>query len=311
MADYWRDEDRWRRSESDRRYMGGERDWDRDTDYGRSGREDRRGYSRRDDYGRSGRDYGQDYDYGRGYRGGSYASRGGSYGSYGGSDYGRSGYGGYGDYGSRHDYDYGSSGGYEGQGRMGWAGDYYRGDVGRRYRGFGWGPDYGRDYGHRGHGGEERGFFERAGDEVRSWFGDEDAERRRHMDEVRAEHRGRGPRGYVRSDERIREDVNDRLTDDLYLDASDIEVSVNNGEVTLSGTVDSRTAKRRAEDIADDVSGAKHVQNNLRVREAASTWGPTQTAGGSTGMSTGMSTGTSTGTTAGRTRGGSGSAGTV
>ena len=40
------------------------------------------------------------------------------------------------------------------------------------------------------------------------------------------EHRGRGPRGYTRSDERIREDVNDRLTDDGWLDASDIDVQV-------------------------------------------------------------------------------------
>ena len=32
---------------------------------------------------------------------------------------------------------------------------------------------------------EERGFFERAGDEVASWFGDEEAERRRRQDEMR------------------------------------------------------------------------------------------------------------------------------
>lgn len=32
---------------------------------------------------------------------------------------------------------------------------------------------------------EDRGMFERAGDEVRSWFGDDDAERRRRMDERR------------------------------------------------------------------------------------------------------------------------------
>ena len=78
-------------------------------------------------------------------------------------------------------------------------------------------------------------------------------------------HRGRGPRGYQRSDERIREEINDRLTDDPTLDASDIEVRVDRCEVTLNGTVHRRDDKRRAEDIAEQVSGVTHVQNNLRA----------------------------------------------
>lgn len=117
---------------------------------------------------------------------------------------------------------------------------------------------------------EDRGFFERAGDEIRSWFGDEEADRRRDMDVRRAEHhRGRGPKGYKRSDARILEDVNDRLTDDPHLDASEIEVAVSDREVTLSGTVQSRFEKRHAEDLADSVSGVTHVQNNLRVQQYA------------------------------------------
>ena len=88
-------------------------------------------------------------------------------------------------------------------------------------------------------------------------------------------HRGRGPRNYQRSDDRIREDVNQRLTDDPYVDASDIEVGVENREVTLTGTVASRSDKRRAEDIADSVSGVTHVQNNLRVQWQAGTAGRT------------------------------------
>ena len=79
-------------------------------------------------------------------------------------------------------------------------------------------------------------------------------------------HRGRGPRGYVRSDERINEDVHDRLTEDWILDASDIAVSVSGGEVTMDGTVASRQDKRRAEDIVEGISGVTHVQNNLRVK---------------------------------------------
>lgn len=81
-------------------------------------------------------------------------------------------------------------------------------------------------------------------------------------------HRGRGPKGYKRSDDRIREDLSDRLSDDASLDASNIEVSVSKGEVTLSGTVDSREAKRRAEDCAEACSGVDHVQNNLRVKSS-------------------------------------------
>ncbi|WEX74476.1 BON domain-containing protein [Sinorhizobium numidicum] len=80
---------------------------------------------------------------------------------------------------------------------------------------------------------------------------------------------GKGPRGYTRSDDRIKEDVNDRLTDDPWLDASDIEVAVSGGEVTLTGHVSNRQDKRRAEDCAEAVSGVSYVQNNLRIRSQA------------------------------------------
>ena len=117
---------------------------------------------------------------------------------------------------------------------------------------------------------EDRGFLERAGDEVRSWFGGGEAEGRRDGGTREAGgHRGRGPKGYQRSDARILEDVNDRLTEDPHLDASEIEVSVAGREVTLAGTVNSRFEKRHAEDLAESVSGVAHVQNNLRVQQAA------------------------------------------
>lgn len=129
-------------------------------------------------------------------------------------------------------------------------------------------PDYYRSTPPRGRGYDrsdkrsDRGFMDRASDEVSSWFGDDDAERRREAD-----HRGRGPKGYQRSDTRIEEDINDRLTEDLDIDPSDIEIKVDAGEVTLDGTVDSKRAKRHAEDCCDSVSGVKHVQNNLRVKD--------------------------------------------
>lgn len=90
-------------------------------------------------------------------------------------------------------------------------------------------------------------------------------------DITEGEHRGRGPKNYTRSDDRIAEDVSDRLSDAHDVDASDIEVTVQAGEVTLSGTVDDRRAKRRAEDVAEEVSGVRHVQNNLRVKDQSAT----------------------------------------
>ena len=79
-------------------------------------------------------------------------------------------------------------------------------------------------------------------------------------------HTGRGPRGYQRSDDRIREEINDRLTAHGLIDATDVECRVVNGEVTLTGYVDSRAAKRAAEDIADDLYGVREVHNHLRIR---------------------------------------------
>ncbi len=210
--------------------------WDRNTRYGQRGS----GYSGgRSDYQSTG-----EYNYGParydnpGYRSGSFTSE-----DQGGRDFtaptsrysGTPGYGGYGASST-----YGFAGGY--------AGDRSR-ESGR-----------GR-YGERG-----RDWWDRTSDEIMSWFGDRDAARRRQRD-----HSGRGPTNYTRSDDRIREDVNDKLTDDWGVDARKISVTVSNGEVTLDGTVSTRLQKRRAEDCAEDVSGVKHVQNNLRVQDG-STW---------------------------------------
>ena len=79
-------------------------------------------------------------------------------------------------------------------------------------------------------------------------------------------HAGHGPQNYQRSDQRIKEDVSDRLTAHPHLDARGINVQVNNGEVTLTGTVDSRQDKREAENVADSVQGVKDVHNQLKVQ---------------------------------------------
>lgn len=108
-------------------------------------------------------------------------------------------------------------------------------------------------------------FFRRTGRRVANWFSDvagEGAEMGRYEDRGA---RGLGPKGYKRSDERISEDIHERLTDDAWLDAREVSVAVLNGEVTLAGSVASREARRRAERIVEDVSGVTHVQNNLRA----------------------------------------------
>jgi osmotically-inducible protein OsmY len=197
----------------------------------------------------------------------------------------------------------------------------------------------------------ERGMFDRGTDEVRSWFGDDDAERRRQVDRrweddryersgswsdrasrrdwrdddrerygarresqydwessparrsprldrgrdnpsdwnassgrseyrgapvswtytevwmIPGPHVGRGPNGYTRSDDRIREDICDRLTQHGLIDASQVDVAVASGEVTLRGYVPDRESKRRAEDVAESVFGVNDVRNELRTSD--------------------------------------------
>jgi osmotically-inducible protein OsmY len=275
--------------------------------------------------GRSGEGRSGEYGGGRGYaRRGGYG--GGGYGeNYGGGsrDYGREGREASGRYGRESSSGGGRETGREGYWGRGWEnerdddmresryGSYGRSGAERGYSegmrdyssqrynyptGFRSGESYGErsrgyDYDRQGYDrGDDRGWWDRASDAVASWFGDEEAERRRRMDQQR-EHRGRGPKGYRRSDERIKEDVNDRLSDDYYLDASDVEVTVTNTEVTLSGTVNNRNDKRRAEDLAESVSGVSNVENRLRVKQQSG-YGNYSTSGASTGSGTGTGIGT-------------------
>lgn len=170
-------------------------------------------------------------------------------------------YGSYGRSGAERGYSEGLTGDYPQQQRYNYPTGFRSNErYGERERS---GRDYDNDRGQEG-----RGWLDRASDAVASWFGDEEAERRRRMDEQREYRRGRGPKNYRRSDERIKEDVNDRLSDDYYLDASDVEVAVENSEVTLTGTVNNRNDKRRAEDLAESVSGVTNVENRLRVKQS-------------------------------------------
>jgi hypothetical protein len=76
-------------------------------------------------------------------------------------------------------------------------------------------------------------------------------------------HYGKGPKNYKRSDSRIQEDVSDALTADHHLDASDIEVSVKDGVVTLSGKVSERKMKRYAEDCVENIQGVLDIKNEI------------------------------------------------
>lgn len=83
---------------------------------------------------------------------------------------------------------------------------------------------------------------------------------------IEASHRGKGPRNYRRSDEMLREVVCEQLTEDPFIDAVDVSVDVHEGEVTLTGTVPSRSQKMRAEDLVADTHGVTEIHNMLTVR---------------------------------------------
>ena len=166
-----------------------------------------------------------------------------------------SGYGSSNPYGRRDQDQYGSSG-YTGS-RQNMRGSIYGDDT--------------SNYGNANQGAFDRNWWEKTKDEVSSWFGDSDAERRRKQDEqVIGQHKGKGPRGYQRSEERIKEDVCDRLCDHPAVDASNINIEVSGTEVVLTGTVTSKDEKRRAEDIAEGVSGVRNVENRIKVAESTS-----------------------------------------
>jgi len=76
---------------------------------------------------------------------------------------------------------------------------------------------------------------------------------------------GKGPKGWRHSDDSIREDVCETLYLDSYIDASNIEVSVKDGCVCLTGKVDSRETKRAAEHCVENLSGVEDIQNELKI----------------------------------------------
>ncbi len=78
----------------------------------------------------------------------------------------------------------------------------------------------------------------------------------------------RGPRDYRRSDNHIRQDIGEYLARTGSIDARGILVTVDEGEVTLSGSVGTREEKRLAETIVEGCPGVKEVFSELRVQLA-------------------------------------------
>jgi hypothetical protein len=239
--------ERWS-SERDREHEGG---WSEREREGRGEREGRRRYGR-GEYGR-GR-YGErgiSPEAGYGLTEGPSFGAGGMYGGAGGMYAGAPGGG------ETYGPSIGSRGRFGGGPTRGTYGGSERWSEEDRDQGYGRG-DYTRDLRRnlRGYGEEEeQGPFERMGEKVKEGF---------------RKLTGRGPKGYKRSDERIREDVSERIARS-WVNAEDVEVKVEKGEVTLTGFVESREDKRRLEDLADDVFGVEEVHNDLRLRRESTT----------------------------------------
>jgi hypothetical protein len=87
-----------------------------------------------------------------------------------------------------------------------------------------------------------------------------------------------GPKGYQRSDERMKEDISERLMESHYIDCSDVSVDVRGAKVVLEGTVPSRHMKHAIEDLVDACPGVQDIDNRVRVAGAMS---QSQSSGGS------------------------------
>jgi hypothetical protein len=74
--------------------------------------------------------------------------------------------------------------------------------------------------------------------------------------------RHRGPR-YQPSDARLREIICEALTENPLIDASDIEVDVQEAEVTLRGSVRERSQKRLAEELVASITTVAQVHNRI------------------------------------------------
>jgi osmotically-inducible protein OsmY len=209
------------------------------------------------------------------------------------------------EYGSRGEPSFGSgyddgtrSPRYFGMGNYGEGGSHFTG--GYDQRGQSRGSSYssgGDDYGYQGssrYRGGESGHRGDYSDRGESYRGESRSERPGLLQRLFK----RGPKGYQRSDERLREDISERLMQSTHVDSSEVTVNVVSGKVTLEGTVPDRYMKHYIEDLVDACPGVQDIDNRVRVDpmsgQSSSTLGTTGTTGTST---TGTSTTTGASTT--------------
>lgn len=121
-------------------------------------------------------------------------------------------------------------------------------------------PTYEDEYGMK-HPYEHGGRYNRWSDDIRSEASGEN-------------HIGKGPKGYKRSEERIKDEACELLTRDWDLDASDIEVDFKEGCLILKGEVQSREDKRLAERIVENIAGVDDVTNQLKIHKHVEGWIP-------------------------------------
>lgn len=76
-----------------------------------------------------------------------------------------------------------------------------------------------------------------------------------------------GPKGYTRSDDRLREEISERLMMADSIDSSDVTIVVKEAKVTLEGSVPNRRMKHAIEDLADQCPGVQDVDNRIRVQQ--------------------------------------------
>jgi len=70
------------------------------------------------------------------------------------------------------------------------------------------------------------------------------------------------------SDERIDREITDHLTQHSYIDATEVVVTVKDGDVTLSGSVPDDDQSHYVEEIAQKVAGVKHIHNQLTIKKS-------------------------------------------
>lgn len=76
----------------------------------------------------------------------------------------------------------------------------------------------------------------------------------------------RGPKGWVRPDERILDELCERIVR-AGVDASALEVAVEAGEVSLRGELGTRQERRWVMDLAERILGVVSIDAEIRVRE--------------------------------------------